>query len=196
MKDRIMMVVFVIVSGTILTGALVAVNAYTAPVIERNSAVRLKRNVLVALGIAAGQTDREIEEAFGAGVEENTAGGRAFFRSGNTGDIAFEYTGPGLWGPITGAIAVNDAFRTIKGLTVFHQEETPGLGSRITEPAYLAQFQGKSFRPALRLVAAGKASDDLSIDAITGATMTCNAFIKLLNQNLAAAAVAYGGGSP
>ena len=189
-----MMLVFVIVMGTILTGSLVGVNALTAPVIERNSAVRLKRNVLMALEIPAGESDREIEETFAASVEEQSYGGKAYFASKGTGDVAFEYTGSGLWGPITGALAVTQDWSAIAGLTVFHQEETPGLGSRITEPSYLEKFRGKTFRPALKLVAPGKASDSASVDAITGATMTCNAFVKLLNENLAAAAAAYQGG--
>jgi len=196
MKDRIMMVVFVIVSGTILTGALVYVSAATTPIIERNAAVRLKKNVLLALAIPTGQTDAEIEQTFAASVEERPSGGRAFFAAKSTGDLAFEYTGSGLWGPITGAIAVSRDLATIKGLTVFHQEETPGLGSRITEPAYLRQFQGKSFQSGLKLVPPGKGTTEDTIDAITGATMTCNAFIKILNDNLGAATSAIKGGSP
>ena len=188
-----MMIVFVVVIGSILTGALVGVNRATAPVIQRNEELRLKRNVLAALEIPAGETDADVETAFAAGVEAHTSGGMTFYTSRDTGDVAFQYTGPGLWGPINGAIAVKDEFTRIRGLTVFHQEETPGLGSRITEPAYLAQFRDKSFRSGLELVPPGRSTGDTQIDAITGATMTAAAFVDLLNENLAAAARAYGG---
>lgn len=191
-----MMVLFVIVTGTILTGSLVYVNAATSPIIERNAAVRLKKNVLVAFHIPAGAVDSEIEQAFAANVEERSSGGKAFYKATSTGDIAFEYTGSGLWGPITGAMAVDGDFGTVQGLTVFHQEETPGLGSRITEPAYLAQFRGKSFASGLKLTAPGKGTAADTVDGITGATMTCKAFIKILNDSLGAAAAAYKGGSP
>jgi Na+-transporting NADH:ubiquinone oxidoreductase subunit C len=196
MKDRIMMVLFVIVTGTILTGSLVYVNAATTPIIERNAALRLKKNVLVALAIPVGQTDAEIEQTFASNVEERSSGGKAFFKAKSTGDIAFEYTGSGLWGPIRGAVSVNDGFAAIRGLTVFHQEETPGLGSRITEAAYLALFQGKKFASGLKLVPPGKGTTEDTIDSISGATMTCNAFIKILNDNLGAAATAFKGGTP
>lgn len=196
MRDRVMMVLFVIVSGTILTGTLVYVNAATTPIIERNAAVRLKKNVLLAFAIPVGETDTEVEQAFAANVEERSSGGKAFFRAKSTGDVAFEYSGSGLWGPITGAIAVNDGFATIQGLTVFHQEETPGLGSRITEAAYLALFQGKKFASGLKLVPPGKGTTEDTVDSITGATMTSSAFIKILNDSLGAAAAAFRGGSP
>jgi Na+-transporting NADH:ubiquinone oxidoreductase subunit C len=193
MKDRIMMVVFVIVVGTILTGSLVGVNLATAPAIERNEALRLKRSILAALDLPVGESDEGVEAAFDAAVDEKPAGEMTFYVSRETGDVAFPYTGPGLWGPINGAIAVKDDFTRIRGLTVFHQEETPGLGSRITEPAYLSQFRDKSIGSGLVLVAPGKSTGDTQIDAITGATLTASAFVDLLNDNLAAAAEAYGG---
>ena len=58
------------------------------------------------------------------------------------------------------------------------------MGSRITEPAYLAQFVGKRITNGLVLVQPGRSTADNEIDSITGATMTSDAFIHILNQNL------------
>jgi Na+-transporting NADH:ubiquinone oxidoreductase subunit C len=137
-----------------------------------------------------------VEAIFARAVEARVAGERTFYTGRDTGDVAFEYTGAGLWGPIQGAIAVGDDFSRIRGLTVSRQEETPGLGSRITEPGFLDQFRDKTFEPALVLVPPDRSRGDREVDGITGATMTATAFVKLLNDNLSAAREAYKGGSP
>ena len=86
--------------------------------------------------------------------------------------------GAGLWGPIWGYIAVNED-KTIRGVYFDHESETPGLGAKIKdEPSFRAEFEGKSViysedAPAFSIVKGG-ASVDNAVDAITGATMTCN----------------------
>ena len=51
MKDRILMVIFILVLGSILTTALLAVNSYTTPIIEKNNEIAIKKSVLKALEI-------------------------------------------------------------------------------------------------------------------------------------------------
>ena len=197
------MVVFVLVVGTILTGSLVGVNRITAPAIQRNEEIRLKRNVLAALAVPADGSDDAVLAVFDSVVEIRPAGGRVFYISRATGDVAFEYVGSGLWGPIRGAVAVDPVFTRIRGITVFHQEETPGLGSRITERAYLDGFRDKRFAGGLVLATPGRTVRSTAttgdagpeqIDAITGATMTSAAFVRLVGGSLRAAAEAYTGG--
>ena len=88
--------------------------------------------------------------------------------------------GAGLWGPIWGDIAVNED-KTIRGVYFDHESETPGLGAKIKdEPSFRAEFEGKSViysedAPAFSIVKGGApAGVDNAVDAITGATMTCN----------------------
>jgi Na+-transporting NADH:ubiquinone oxidoreductase subunit C len=181
MKSRIMMVVFVLVLGSILTAALVAVASYTAPIIEQNEAVETRKSILQALGIPYDQST--IDEAFTRNVREKQADGTTYYLS-QQGDIAFAYAGPGLWGPIEGIVAIGPDFRTLTGITIIRQEETPGLGSRIGEPAYLDQFKAKRFADGLRLVAPGRSQADNEIDSITGATLSSNAFVEILNNSL------------
>ena len=181
MKDKILMIVFVLVLGTILTTALVAVNYLTTPVIEYNEQIATKSSILGALGIRFGPG--EVEQTFANNVEQRERNGTIYYVAEN-GDIAFPYSGSGLWGPIEGIIAIQPDFQTLGGITISRQEETPGLGSRITEAQYLAQFQGKRFSEGLRLVQPGRADRDNEIDSITGATMTTDTFIQILNANI------------
>jgi Na+-transporting NADH:ubiquinone oxidoreductase subunit C len=181
MKDKILMIVFVLVLGTILTAALVTVNYFTTPVIEKNEEIATKSSILAALNIPFQQDS--VEDVFAENVEEKQQEGITYYLSKDA-DIAFPYSGAGLWGPIEGIIAVQPDFERLKGITIIRQEETPGLGSRITEAEYLAQFQGKRFGKGLVRVQPGRSSEDNEIDSITGATMTADAFITILNENL------------
>ena len=181
MKDKILMIVFVLVLGSILTAALVAVNTVTTPVIEKNEEIAAKSSILGALGISFDQG--KVEEVFASNVEQREQNGMTYYVAEN-GDIAFPYSGSGLWGPIEGIIAIQPDFKRLEGITISRQEETPGLGSRITEAEYLAQFQGKRFTEGLKLVQPGRTDADNEIDSITGATMTTDAFIKILNENI------------
>ncbi len=181
MKDKILMIVFVLVLGSILTAALVAVNYVTTPVIEKNEEIATKSSILRALNI---HFDPEsVEETFAGNVEVRRRGGTTYYIT-KKDDIALPYAGSGLWGPIEGIIAVQPDLEHLKGITIIRQEETPGLGSRITEADYLAQFQGKRFTEGLETVQPGRSSRDNQIDSITGATMTSEAFISIINENL------------
>jgi len=181
MKDKILMIVFVLVLGSILTAALVAVNFYTTPIIEKNEEIATKSSILKALNIPFNQG--EVEQIFADNVDEKQKDGITYYVAKDN-NIAFPYSGSGLWGPIEGIIAVQPDFERLQGITIIRQEETPGLGSRIGEAPYLAQFEGKRFSEGLKLVQPGRSSQDNEIDSITGATMTSDAFIAILNENL------------
>ncbi|MBP5498663.1 MAG: NADH:ubiquinone reductase (Na(+)-transporting) subunit C [Muribaculaceae bacterium] len=87
--------------------------------------------------------------------------------------------GAGLWGPIWGYVAVNDDGNTIFGTSFSHEGETPGLGARITENEFKAQFVGKKIMKegafkSVEVVKKGQKSLDGAdyVDAISGATIT------------------------
>lgn len=89
--------------------------------------------------------------------------------------------GAGLWGPVWGYIAFNADCTEILGAYFDHESETPGLGAKIKDEAWFReQFKGKKVNfskpdDAFNIVKGGApAGDDSAVDAITGATMTCN----------------------
>ena len=94
----------------------------------------------------------------------------------------FLYKGSGLWGPIEGVLAMDEDMHYIKRVEILHQEETPGLGGRIAEQAFLDRFIEKTFTPQLDLVPEGKGNADNEIDSITGATLSSEAFVDILNN--------------
>ena len=94
--------------------------------------------------------------------------------------------GAGLWGPIWGYIALDEDLRTIKGVYFDHESETPGLGAKIKDDAgFRETFSGRSIdfadESAFSIVKGGAKGKDNAVDAITGATMTCNGLNAALN---------------
>lgn len=67
----------------------------------------------------------------------------------------------------------------VTGITIGSLSETPGLGSKATEPAFQDQFKGKEAKE-LNLVK-GNASGEDEIQAISGATITSTAVTKGVN---------------
>ncbi len=107
------------------------------------------------------------------------------FKSGVT---VIPVYGAGLWGPIWGYIALQQDLKTIVGAYFDHESETPGLGAKIKDEAsFKEQFEGKVFdledSSVLFEIVKGGAPEgsENKVDAISGATMTCNGLNKAIN---------------
>ncbi len=191
MKEKIKMIVFVLVLGSVLTAALVSVDAFTAPYIKANTRKKLQESILKAADIAF--TEETLDEVFSAKItaiafpdemqDENATEDekKKFFRTA-ADEYIFEYRGSGLQDEIYGAIAFKSDLVTIKGVTIVSQKETPGLGGRIGEQQFLDRFMGRKIFPKLRITRAGKAKGENEVDGLTGATLSCSAFEGILNS--------------
>jgi Na+-translocating ferredoxin:NAD+ oxidoreductase subunit G len=87
------------------------------------------------------------------------------------------YTKKGFSGEIT-LMAGFKSDGTIINITVLEQKETPGLGTKMTEPAFKDQFNGKD--PADFNLKVKK--DGGPVDAITAATISSRAFCDALQR--------------
>ena len=95
--------------------------------------------------------------------------------------------GAGLWGPIWGYIGFEGDLETIKAVCFGHKGETPGLGAKIAdEPSFAEAFVGQKVGKGDILFEVAKPANrqtkDNGVDAISGATITCQALGKTLNQ--------------
>ncbi len=181
MKNGLRIIIFVIVMGTVSAAMLVGLNRYTAPLIAKNEELRLKVSVLDAFEITYGES--EIIDVFDKNVKIIQKDKDKFYKT-TAGAVAFEVSGPGLWGPISGIISLERDLKTIRKIKITHQEETPGLGSRISESAYLQQFKNKEILPKIIFMPEGRAAGKNEVDAITGATGSSRAFERLINTNI------------
>lgn len=96
--------------------------------------------------------------------------------------LACEATGSGMWNEITIVFVYDTSKQKIMGLRVTEQNETAGVGSRITEEEFYSQFTDS----LLDAVASAKVNEgpDVKVDAITGATTSSRAVEKLLEKAL------------
>jgi electron transport complex protein RnfG len=104
--------------------------------------------------------------------------------AGNCVGWAFVCEGSGFADKIKLVMAADAKFETMLGFGVLSSNETPGFGDKITikDGFYQAQFKGA---PAAALTLT-KTGDDKKIDgeivAITGATVTSQSVVNILNQ--------------
>ena len=99
--------------------------------------------------------------------------------------------GMGLWGPISGYIALNADKSTVYGVYFNHESETAGLGAEIKDnKAWQEKFQGKKLfkngdDKAIALSVEKKVEDPTTqVDAVTGATLTSKGVRDMLHEAL------------
>jgi len=106
-------------------------------------------------------------------------------------------SGKGLWSTIYGYLALDGDLVHVRGVTFYKHGETPGLGGEVENPAWRAQWQGKSIldeQKKLVGVIVKKGTVDPSIpadkahkvDGLSGATITSNGVTKFVKQDLMA----------
>ena len=89
------------------------------------------------------------------------------------------FTNKGFSGNISLMVGIL-ADGTLKNISVLQHAETPGLGSKMTEPTFKDQFNGKkadSFNIKVK-------KDGGEVDAITAATISSRAFCDAVNRAL------------
>ena len=115
------------------------------------------------------------------------------YQNGSVTKYVIPVYGTGLWGAIWGNLALSSDLRTIQGAIFDHKGETPGLGADIVTPNFTNRFQGKTlFNEAgdiqtFRMVKCGvnalpETERPCAIDALSGATITCDGVQKMLND--------------
>ncbi len=105
------------------------------------------------------------------------------------GRVILPISGQGMWSTLRGFIALESDLNTIGAATFYEQNETAGLGDQITDPGWLAQWEGRAlfggdgrfrFRVAAGPVEPGSAATAHEVDAISGATVTGNSVTRLV----------------
>jgi Na(+)-translocating NADH:ubiquinone oxidoreductase C subunit len=173
----------------LLTGA----SSFTAPYKASNVKAEEFLNILAVLEVPfeSGASSQELVEIFNNNVREQERGDITFYvysadEQGQSQAAAFGFSGPGLWGPIKGFLALGPDMKTIRAITFYEQEETPGLGGEIGAAWFQEQFVGKSIvdesgRAGIIIGGSRGAKGRNEVDAITGATMTCDKVEEILN---------------
>ncbi|MFH1662903.1 MAG: FMN-binding protein [Chloroflexota bacterium] len=97
------------------------------------------------------------------------------YAGGGTIGYAFLAVGAGYTGDIAILIGLEDS-ETVKGILIISQQETPGIGDRITGDDFLSQFVG------LGINAVDFKQNGGQIDGITMATISSKAVISAVRE--------------
>ena len=90
--------------------------------------------------------------------------------------------GAGMWGPIRLCVGIDRRKNKLLGVRVLSQQETPGLGARISEKTFWQQFHGRSFSRDIQIVRTPIRQNE--VDGVTGATISSKAVEKIVNKVL------------
>ena len=191
MKDNLHTLLYAVVMGLICATALTGVDRFTAERKQANAKAEKIRNILGVLGVRfdSDASSEELVKIFAENVHVESRGELTTYTyqlsGGNSNVQAVPFAGPGLWGPIKGFLALDVDKETIVGISFYEQEETPGLGGEISSQWFRRQFEGRTIRdiagkPGIRIRRDGATAPN-EVDAITGATMTCEKVEAMLN---------------
>lgn len=185
-QGRIYTVVFMLIVSAFFTLLLAGANQLYLPKIQENKLLAERTAILYVFDIDQSGSAEEVLKRFEQNVKQATVSGVELYgytsADGELIAYAVPFTGPGLWGSISGYLGVSSGLDHITGLVFTDQSETPGLGGRIDELAYREQFRDLQITTGTTLAYGEQGGSQ--IDAITGATLTSNSVMRILNQLL------------
>ncbi|MCU7873107.1 MAG: FMN-binding protein [Candidatus Thiodiazotropha sp. (ex Lucinoma borealis)] len=92
-------------------------------------------------------------------------------------------SGPGFQDIISLLYGYLPIQRRVVGMEILESRETPGLGDKIyKDAAFVANFDALSIDPEIVAVKRGSKSAPNEVDAITGATISSKAVVRIINQ--------------
>lgn len=177
-------VTFTFIVSFVFLIVLSGLNAMTSQQVKKNQELFMVRAVLNAMGIPY-ENDEEAINVFKSKITVEMKDSYSLFSSEVDGETVYAilFNGSGLWGNISGVLAVDSNVSRIVGIDFISQSETPGLGGRIEESWFKEQFRNEAIVNDKIVVSTAKVSDskdDGLVDAITGATLTSKSIEKII----------------
>ena len=190
---------YIIIYSTILVVIVAFLLAFVSSSLkekqEANVALDVKKQILCSLNIRdLNDVDAEAKYAEVVKAETDVDGQKAYACLVDGEEImVFSLKGMGLWGGISGYIAIHgEEEPTVYGAYFNHESETAGLGAEIKDSqAWQEKFIGKKvFANGEVALAVVKNVEDptTQVDCVTGATLTSNGVNDMIKQGLKAAA--------
>ena len=186
-------VIYATIIVVIVAVMLALVSQVLSPRQEANRLLDQQKQILVALNQNYDNTDPAALYLSLVNDTIDVNGAPVFVANieGNT-KYVLKLHGAGLWGGIGGYLALDADKNTIYGINFNHESETPGLGAEIVTEKFRSQFPGKHIRNAagevvsVAVLKAGKVADGQEqVDALSGATITCDGVSTMIATNLA-----------
>lgn len=97
---------------------------------------------------------------------------------------ALVFEGNGFQGKIRLICGLSPDLNKIVALEILEQVETPGLGTKVTEPPFTNQFKELQCTPRVEWVKGVEPSKPNEIQAITGATISSKSVVAIVNNGI------------
>ncbi len=182
------LIVSMAVAGLFSGLIIIGIYLITFNTIKENKARELKEAVFRVLPGVTQMSQHRLEKdrvvPYEGDPDENTlyAG---FGESGEFVGYALTGAGPGFQDTIKviyGYQPESEMGERIIGMWILDSRETPGLGDKIYKDAeFVGDFDALSIRPTIKVVKKGTKTKNSEVDAITGATISSKAVVRIIN---------------
>lgn len=171
------------ISGLILVGAYL----FTLPMIEANRARALEKAIYKVLPGSNSYQEMVINNGKlepGKG-EKGSVIFAGYAENGQLNGFAIPSQETGFQDVIVGLIGYEPLKKMIIGFEVLESRETPGLGDKIfKDEAFKNNFKALETESGIITVSKGEKSKGNEVEAITGATISSKAVVRLLNKGV------------
>jgi len=174
MKDVIKRVLVLGIVAILSALALSSVYDYAKPRIAENEREAVKASIY---NIASGSKKYVLENIsnediyFCYGKEDNLVG------------YVFKADGMGYQGQIIIMVGLDEDLSKLTGIQILKHSETPGLGAKIVTEKFRKQFKNLTIYPVIEYTKSRPYKQN-QIKAITGATVTSEAIVNILNSRI------------
>lgn len=181
-------VFFMIIITIFFIGILAFFYNSTIDKITKFDEISLKRSVLSTFDLPI----ENVELTFSKYIKPVESAEIIYFKAIDDETLVgycFPISGPGLWGTINALLTVTPDLNKIINIEIIKQNETPGLGGRITENWFKKQFKGKVILidnkvRNFTLIPENEPADNDQINQITGATFSSKAIIDIISKEM------------
>ena len=186
-------IVYSVVIVVVVAFLLAFVFQVLKPMQDKNVALDTQKQILNSLNLRNLDNNEAAAKYKEVVKAEKEKDGMKYYKCVVDGQPKTVYTvkGMGLWGGISGFVAVNADNNTVYGVYFNHEGETAGLGAEIKDNVkWQEKFQGKKIHKdgadgiELGVKKDAGDADPNNVDAVTGATLTSNGVDQMLKDGL------------
>lgn len=169
-------------SGLTLAGVFLI----TLPLIERNRAEAIERAIYKVLPGASSRVafvvrDGNLTRFEDPGIPKEEAVFAGYDEAGMPLGFAIPAQGPGFQDTIKLLYGYDPKRRRVVGMEVLESKETPGLGDKIfKDMEFVGAFRDLAVEPEVVVTKKGSTRDN-EVDAISGATISSQAVVRIIN---------------
>jgi electron transport complex protein RnfG len=175
------------IAGLVSGVAIIGIYESTLPTITANKARELREAVFKVLpGVSQMQAlvyrDGSIMAVAEPEKDEPVVYG-GYDEQGDFVGYAMPGAGPGFQDTIALLYGYLPREKQVVGMEILESRETPGLGDKIYKDAdFVAEFSALSIEPEIVAVKKGTGTQPNHVDAITGATISAKAVVRIINE--------------